>query len=220
MPIYTYIQRQQNRPVPSDKPSETFYNSQTCRSRSPQHCRDSAHTSTLQPLMPSVSPWPAPWRHSSRKTWLGRTRREYPVLLIVNCGMWNVECGMWIEPFSRASERNSRADLGAAVTAAGTRHWRCQIPVGRSIDAWACKRLASDDEVSTTQHLSMLTSTFRHGAIQFGKTELLSRWQVAVTWWTAVSDSLIACSSGWRRMQVIFLEDWRDVGLCFMPNEP
>ena len=82
----------------------------------------------------------------------------------------------------------------------------------RSIDAWARKRLASDDEVSTTQHLSMLTSTFRlrHGAIQVGKTELLSRWQVAVTWWTAVSDSLIACSSGWRRMQVIFLEDWRD----------
>ncbi len=43
-----------------------------------------------------------------------------------------------------------------------------------------CKRLASDDRVSTTQHLmSMPALASRRRRTQFGKTEAMGRWQVA-----------------------------------------
>ena len=86
--------------------------------------------------------------------------------------LWIVECGMWIEPFSRASGRNSRSG-GSRDSSRGT-----EMPdPSRSIDVWAAtlqptrKRRRSEHNAAASEHAQL---TFRHGAIQFGKTELNS----------------------------------------------
>ncbi len=135
------IQSQQKRPVlrtSLPKPSRT----PDLPSRSSQLCRDSARTSSLQPLMPAVSHGPAPWWHSRGKHgWAAHDK-------ITLCGgLWNVECGL----NHSAVPRGETADPVAAVSRDSSRGTGDAMPdpSSRPIDRCLGCNSASGSQATT-----------------------------------------------------------------------